>query len=187
MEITNVTVIGIDPSLRACGVSDGTNHLVIKTEKREEDHTQAADLKRRCQEIISGILAWLAKHGHTDPPLAIYVEAPAFGVASMANHLYELGWLMYRIHNLTESFGIRIVEVPPATLRKWATGKGNTPKDAMKLAVFKKFGIEFEDDAGCDKLFAYLLAKFGEAVETGELKFEPSAKRGDKHKKKRAA
>lgn len=40
--------------------------------------------------------------------------------------------------------------VSPATLKKFATGKGNADKTAMILAAYKRSGIEFTDDNECD-------------------------------------
>lgn len=42
------------------------------------------------------------------------------------------------------------VTVTPATLKKYATGKGNADKTAMAIAALKRFGLEFADDNQCD-------------------------------------
>jgi hypothetical protein len=42
------------------------------------------------------------------------------------------------------------VLLTPATLKAYATGKGNADKTAMTLAAFKRTGIEFADDNQCD-------------------------------------
>jgi crossover junction endodeoxyribonuclease RuvC len=182
-------VIGIDPSFRACGLSDGTHHFIVKTLPEDSDATQAASITRRCNLIIEAAGDWLNAY-HRGEKVALYIEAPAFGQASQASHLYELGWLMYHLHStlarMVAGEVVKVVEVSTTALRKWATGKGNTPKDSMKLAVFKKFGVEFDQDPGCDKLFAFLLCKYGEAVERGEITFAASAKRGAKHRKREA-
>lgn len=181
----NMTIIGIDPSFRACGISDGIRHHIIKTEPRDSDATQAVGIARRCREIIGGLSSWLNEH-HDGETMILYIEAPAFGQVSQASHLYELGWLMRDLHLWlkNETFGdiVKIVEVSTTALRKWATGKGNTKKDDMKLKVFQKFAVEFDQDPGCDKLFAFLLCRFGEGVEAGKIAFEPSAKRGAKRR-----
>jgi len=181
-------VIGIDPSFRGCGVSDGAHHLVVKTEPQDTDPNQAAAITRRRREILAAIADWMNVHHPNAEDVVLYIEAPAFGQASQASHLYELGWLMHgfhhTLHHLISGDIVKVVEVSTTALRKWATGKGNTPKDGMKLAVYKKFGIEFEQDPGCDKLFAFLLCKFGEGVEAGEIDFSASKLRGQKTRKK---
>lgn len=40
--------------------------------------------------------------------------------------------------------------VPPATLKKFATGRGNADKTAMAIAALKRAGVEFADDNECD-------------------------------------
>lgn len=40
--------------------------------------------------------------------------------------------------------------ITPATLKKFATGKGNADKTAMAMAAYKRAGIEFADDNQCD-------------------------------------
>ncbi len=179
-------VIGIDPSFRACGISDGEHHCVFITVPRDTDRTQSESIRRRCDEIVNGIVRWIREFHDGPDPLSLYIEAPAFGQASQASHLYEIGWLMNDLHTrLPDLVGRvkRIEEVSTTTIRKWATGKGNTPKDGMKLAVYKRFGVEFESDPGCDRLFAFLLCRFGEAVERGEADFTPSRKRGAKRRR----
>lgn len=42
------------------------------------------------------------------------------------------------------------VLVPPATLKKFATGKGNASKPEMAVALYKRTGIELADDNQCD-------------------------------------
>jgi len=46
--------------------------------------------------------------------------------------------------------------VPPKTLKKWATGNGNSDKKQMMANALERWGINFTDDNLCD---AYCLAK----------------------------
>ncbi|MET8766370.1 Holliday junction endonuclease [Streptomyces sp. NPDC004658] len=46
--------------------------------------------------------------------------------------------------------GIPYVLVTPATLKAYATGKGNADKTAMAIAALKRAGREFGDDNQCD-------------------------------------
>ena len=46
--------------------------------------------------------------------------------------------------------GVPYALVAPATLKKFATGKGNADKTAMALAACKRAGMEFADDNACD-------------------------------------
>ena len=60
---------------------------------------------------------------------------------------------------------IRLLIVPPSTLKKFVTGSGVAPKNKMMLGVYKKWGVEFETD---DEADAYALARAADMV----LRFE---------------
>ena len=54
-----------------------------------------------------------------------------------------------------------VVEVPPSTLKKFVTGKGNAKKDQMMLAIYKRWGTEFDNNDAAD---AYALAQYGRTL-----------------------
>lgn len=94
----------------------------------------------------------------------VVIEGYSFG--SKFNHQiqYELGAVLR--YSLWEA-GKQFVEVPPTSLKKFVTGKGNVKKDLMLLGVYKRWGLDTEDDNEAD---AYGLAQFGRALvgeETG--------------------
>lgn len=62
--------------------------------------------------------------------------------------------------------GVPYVVLTPATLKKFATGKGNSNKTAMALHAFKRAGREFGDDNQCDAwwLWAAGMDHFGPAL-----------------------
>lgn len=71
---------------------------------------------------------------------------------------YELGaCIRMRLHQDETPF----IEVPPTSLKKFVTGKGNSKKDLMLLGVYKRWDFDTEDDNEAD---AYGLAQFGRAV-----------------------
>lgn len=45
---------------------------------------------------------------------------------------------------------IRYGTMPPASLKKYATGSGGASKTDMALAAYKRGGVEFKDDNQCD-------------------------------------
>ena len=54
------------------------------------------------------------------------------------------------------------LQIPPMTLKKYATGKGTSKKQEMLLQVYKRWGVELNDDNAAD---AYSLARLaGECV-----------------------
>lgn len=46
--------------------------------------------------------------------------------------------------------------IPPMTLKKYATGKGTSKKQEMLLQIYKRWGVEFNDDNAAD---SYALAR----------------------------
>jgi crossover junction endodeoxyribonuclease RuvC len=51
--------------------------------------------------------------------------------------------------------------VPPMTLKKYAAGKGNAKKQEMLLQIYKRWGIEFNDDNAAD---SYALARLAAGI-----------------------
>jgi len=188
-------IVGIDPSLTGCGVSDGTRHIRIETKA-------GLELRDRVAHIVSEIRLFIAdgatitataftedtmtRSGFITTP-RFFIEGPAMGSPRGASHLYEIGWLMNSLDRFARHFGATVTLVQPATLRKFVTGKGNTPKEQLALKCFKRWGIEIEDDRGFNKLEAYCLVQYGAAVLAGEIAHTEIAKRGRGGRRKKPA
>lgn len=52
--------------------------------------------------------------------------------------------------------GTPYATIPPASLKKYATGNGSADKTAMALAAFKRAGEEFKDDNQCDAWWCWV-------------------------------
>ncbi len=65
------------------------------------------------------------------------------------------------LDRIADLIGPRVVKVSPASLKKWATGKGNANKDQMLLAAVRA-GAPVDDN---DQADAWLLWTLGEALE----------------------
>lgn len=79
---------------------------------------------------------------------------------------------------------IDFIEVPPGTLKKFVTGKGQSKKDELRLAVYKAWGFE---NPSLDVIDAFGLAQFGVALmsdmwETPRWRQEVVIKWAQKHK-----
>lgn len=91
------------------------------------------------------------------PDLVIAMEGYAFG-SQMANMAGELGGLvkMWCWGVFGDSQGKYPYIIPPTVLKKYVTGKGTgVQKNQILLHVFKKWGVEFNDDNAAD---SYALA-----------------------------
>lgn len=84
------------------------------------------------------------------------LEGYSFASQYKAAPMGELGgcvrFLLYRL-------GIPFVDVPPSTLKKYATGKGNSPKDAMIAAAIRRFGFPGCDNNEADAYLLWCLAR----------------------------
>ena len=104
----------------------------------------------RLRDIQAHVMNWLHQF---DNVTDVAMEGYAFG-SQMANMLGELGG-MVKLTLL--DFGIYPLIVPPTSLKKYVTGKGQgISKSQMLLHVYKKWGAEFTDDNAAD---SYALAR----------------------------
>jgi len=86
------------------------------------------------------------------------IEGFSFGSPQGATEAGGLGSAI-RIA-LTETC-IPFAIVPPSTLKKFATGKGNAGKDDMKLAALQRFGLTFTGTGSGDRCDARWLQEMG--------------------------
>lgn len=130
-------VVGLDLSLTATGMAlaGGVTVTIKPTAKGDWRLTQirgtVRDALEACQLAPAAdlvVIEDLPTHAH-----AAGITGMVHGAVRTLLH----DWLPY-------------VTVPPALLKKYATGKGNSDKTAMALAAFKRAGIEFADNDQCD-------------------------------------
>lgn len=143
-------VIGIDPSLTATGVADADGGL--HTIASKPDDGTVADRARR----IATITAHLRPHRLTDAHLVV-IEGPAFSRQGQAGVHLRAG-LWWRIVGLLHSAGVPVAEVSPSALKKYATGKGNADKSDMRMALYKRAGLDVSSD---DEVDAWWLRQMG--------------------------
>jgi Holliday junction resolvasome RuvABC endonuclease subunit len=129
-----VNVIGVDLSLAATGIAhpDGT--------------TETLTSRLRGIERISWLVQQIAQRTH-DADLVVLEDA-LFGMRN--NTVGELvmchGALRLRLFHMRQPLAV----VSPATLKKYATGKGNAKKPDMRMALYKRTGIDLDDDNQVD-------------------------------------
>jgi Holliday junction resolvasome RuvABC endonuclease subunit len=141
-------IVGLDLSMTATGItgSDGES-VTVKTKL-------AGD--RRLVAIVDAVLAIAA-----DCDLAAIEDLPTHaksaGITGMVHGAVRTA--------LLRAF-IPYVLITPASVKKYATGKGNAGKPDMAVAAFKRAGVEFRDDNECDAwwLRAFALDHYGQPV-----------------------
>jgi Holliday junction resolvasome RuvABC endonuclease subunit len=58
------------------------------------------------------------------------------------------------------------IQIPPTTVKKYATGKGNAKKQEMLMQIYKRYGVEFNDDNAAD---SYAIARMASGSITSEI------------------
>lgn len=145
-------IVGIDPSLTGTGVVILDDGGYMVTQKLIATSLKDC-IEKRFDSIISDIKNLFFDNG-TD--YKIYIEGISFN--SKGNNLAQICGLHYFIRWNLWLHKYQVKVVPPKTLKKHITGTGNGKKNLMLLKVYKKWGIEFDDDNLAD---AYGLARMG--------------------------
>lgn len=84
--------------------------------------------------------------GHTDAiDIAVIEDLPTHAKAAGIT-----GMVHGAVRAVLLEAGVPYVLITPATLKAYATGKGNADKTAMAIAALKRAGREFGDDNQCD-------------------------------------
>jgi crossover junction endodeoxyribonuclease RuvC len=114
-------VLGLDLSLTGTGMSDGDRTWLIRSAGKKDDSlaTRTARLRKIRAEVVM----------HCEGAQLVVVEGPSYGTNS--GHMHDRSGLWWLVVQALAHRGIAVAEVAPATLKKYATGKGNGPKGAM--------------------------------------------------------
>lgn len=141
-----VKIIGIDASLTSTGIAvfNGilTQTAAIQSKKFGTD--RLIEIRERAKVIIDGADL-------------VAIEGYAFARPNQSHQIGELGGVL-RV--LFHEMKLKVLEVAPSQVKKFATGKGNADKEKMAVAVYKRWGREFATNDECD---AFVLTEIGRA------------------------
>lgn len=148
-------VIGIDLSLTGTGftVLEQDGKLIADGVLKSGPTKTKVEELERLREIIRLLFLTIDE---TNAELAV-IEGLAF-MAHQTTAIMQLAGLNYLLRNALYERSIPFVIVAPSTLKKFVTGKGNSPKDIMMLETYKRWGVSILDNNQCD---AYGLARIG--------------------------
>lgn len=154
-----MTFIGLDLSLTASGVvvvdqnGNTLDRILIKPKTKGGE---------RLDDICYALTEAILKHRPLDVAVESPFSAPSPAVLAVCMQLAELHGAfklaMYR-ENIPRPW-----YVAPGTLKKYATGSGKGQKSDVKMAILKKWGMEFKDDNEAD---AYVLARIAMSMHKG--------------------
>ena len=170
--MNNVYYVGIDPSLNSTGLvifQEPTDILVAETFSANNKEMGLARFKGYDDGLAK--LADLFEICEV-PPCAIFhiaVESPAFAAkGKRSHHLAEWNGIcknnVVNGHwtlpvNIVDSGTWKVYEIPPTSLKKFMTDKGNASKSEMAYSVKKKYNVDFGEKPGwSDKVDAFALA-----------------------------
>lgn len=85
----------------------------------------------------------------------VVIEGYAYARANQAHQIGELGGVIrLGLHD----HGIPFVEIPPSTLKKLATGRGNSGKEAVLAEAIRRLGYQGSDNNEADALWLLQVA-----------------------------
>lgn len=158
-------VVGLDPSLTRTGIAvldvydrpTPVLRCVESTGKKGDDwetrYLRIASLTGRIVDAVpSGAL--------------VLIESPSYASASTSSH--DRSGLWWRVYGRLSERGCQILTVAPSQRMKYATGKGNAPKDAVLAAAVRRYpGIDIKnnDEADAVVLLAMGLRLVGRAID----------------------
>jgi len=131
-------VLGIDPSTKM-GLIVLDNKKGVITTIHEQVYSSKNKGMQRLGDIGGCIIDMLKQFN----PDLIGLEGYSFG--SKFNHeiTYSVGTVIrYFLWQSEYDYTV----IPPSTLKKFVTGKGNSKKDLMLLGVYKNWGYDTTDD-----------------------------------------
>lgn len=149
-------IIGLDLSLTSTGVANITSGEIptvsrIKSEGRKCDSWTKRHhrLVKHAGNVLDQIPAGVD---------LVVIEAPSYGSMTGSQHDRSgFWWMVYE--SVSRIFHCQILCVPPTTLKKYATGVGNAPKDKMLAETVRSFLVV--PVTGNDEADALQLAALG--------------------------
>lgn len=145
-------VVGLDLSLTSPGVALMDGHAETWKPRSTGVERLAAFREWVIDEIVN----------KTDAQLVV-IEGYSFGSRNGGERIGEAGGV---VRLALRDMRVPFVEVAPASLKRYATGKGNASKDEVLIAAVKRSDIAFTDNNQAD---AFWLRQMGLAH------YEPSA------------
>jgi Holliday junction resolvasome RuvABC endonuclease subunit len=89
-------------------------------------------------------------------PDLVAVEGPSY--ASQGSGTWDRAGLWWLVVSSLLAEDIPVAVIPPTTLKKYATGKGNATKPDMRMAAYKRLSVDLRDDNQVDALWLAVAA-----------------------------
>lgn len=133
--------MGIDPSLTSTGVA-------IIHAGRLKAFTLPPPAKMRGVERLDWLDREMGELLDRYQPERVAIEAYSFG--SRNSHAHGLGEVGGTFRLALYRRNVASIEVPPTSLKKFATGSGNGEKATVAKELFKRYGVDLNDNNEVD-------------------------------------
>lgn len=152
--------VGIDQSYTCTGmvgIRDGAVILENTYKFKKENYKQIMDTCRQMVAHINDVRK-------TNESVVVCIEGYAYS-SKFTNNLVHMGELGGLIKSCMVPSFHQITVIPPTTLKKFVTGRGNCAKDMVMRDAFKKWSYDNNNNNLVD---AFCIAKFIEALDNGD-------------------
>lgn len=151
-----MSILAIDPSLTRTGWAGPERALSgVLIPPRSFEHGMQRLWWIR-EKVLDHVLG-LARSTFAKADLVV-IEGYSLGQARGTSHQHEQGELGGVIRMALYEQNFRYVDVAPASLKKFTTGKGNASKAEVLVAAVKRLGYEGSDDNEADALWLWTMA-----------------------------
>lgn len=139
-------IVALDLSLTATGYacSDGRRGVLSPPKGVDRGMLRLSWIRNSVAEIVRGAEF-------------VVVEGYAFGAKGSA--LFNIAEMGGVVRFTLWELGHQVVEVPPASLKLFATGRGNAKKDEVLAAAIRKLGFDGFDHNVADAMWLLEMAK----------------------------
>jgi Holliday junction resolvasome RuvABC endonuclease subunit len=147
--VTRPRILALDLSLVATGwcLPDGTTGRIDGAKLRGMERIDS--IVRQVQSLARGVDL-------------VAIEGYSFG--SQGRSVFNIAELGGCVRFLLHRLEVPFVEVPPSTLKKWATGRGNCGKDEMIAAAIRRFGFAGTTNDEADAYLLWAMARHAYGV-----------------------
>ena len=144
-------LLGFDPSLVSSGFAysdiEGRVHTGRILPKKLKGTERLVFIRQKLEILLDT----------TKAEMLIY---EGYSMGSKGRSVYDIGELGGILKTKAFERGVEVLLVPPASLKQFATGKGNADKDKVIASVASNWGFNIPHN---DEADAFALLKFGEA------------------------
>ena len=153
---------GIDLSLTSTAVSalhTGTGSMFLH---RVRSSGRTTDSLRMKVDRYRSLAEQVSQAACSSSPAIVAIEGAQFATSKDTSAHRRAG-LWWRTVDLITDAGFVVVEVPPSTLKKWATGKGNASKDMVLASAVRRWPQVTQNDEADAAWLADIAAYIGGA------------------------